>query len=185
MRFARRRSCAESMRSPAEWARPQVRDARASEPVQLLSAATAEVMPTKRVAVFVVHLHADPACVFGRGCGASPSGILRGGVVCRTIRPIHGRGRAHSGCCDGRCLAVAVGPCVWLVARLCMLVVDEEVIVRAAVVGCLLCPTCLRRGLDSALCWYRTQALHGDVCLWRCRMNWSSLASQREDMFFL
>ena len=63
LRFARRRSCAESMRSPAEWARPQVRDARAAEPVQLLSAATAEVMPMKRVAVFVVHLHADPAWV--------------------------------------------------------------------------------------------------------------------------
>ena len=63
LQFARRRSCAESMRSPAEWARPQVRDARAAELVQLLSAAAAEAMPTKRGAVFVVHLHADPAWV--------------------------------------------------------------------------------------------------------------------------
>ena len=63
LRFARRRTRAELMRSPAEWARPQVRDARAAEAVQLLSAAAAEVMPTKRVAVFVVHLHADPAWV--------------------------------------------------------------------------------------------------------------------------
>ena len=49
----------------------------------------------------------------------------------------------------------------------------------------LLGPTCLWRGLDSALCSYCTQALHGDVCLWRCRMNWSRLASQGKDMFFV
>ena len=63
LRFARRRSRAESVRSPAEWARPQVRDAQAAEPVQLLRAAAAEVMPAKRVAVVVVHLHAGPAWV--------------------------------------------------------------------------------------------------------------------------
>ena len=63
LRFARRRSRAESVRSPAEWARPEVRDARAAEPVQLLRAAAAEVMPAKGVAVVVVHLHADPAWV--------------------------------------------------------------------------------------------------------------------------
>ena len=50
------------------------------------------------------------------------------------IGPLHGRGRAPSGRFYGRCLAVAAGPCVWLVARLRMLVVDEENIVRAAVV---------------------------------------------------
>ena len=49
----------------------------------------------------------------------------------------------------------------------------------------LLGPTCLWRGLDSALCSYRTQALHGDICLWRCRMNWSRLASQGEDVSFV
>ena len=27
--------------------------------------------------------------------------------------------------------------------------------------------------------------LHGDVCLWRCRMYWSRLASQGEDVFFV
>ena len=63
LRFARRQSRAESVRSPAEWARPQVRDARAAEPVQLLRAAAAEVMPAKGVAFVVVHLHADPAWV--------------------------------------------------------------------------------------------------------------------------
>ena len=63
VRFARRLSCAEGMRSPAKWARPQVRDARAAEPVQLLGAAAAEVMPTELVAVFVIHLPADSARV--------------------------------------------------------------------------------------------------------------------------
>ena len=63
LRLPRQRSRAESVRSPAEWALPQVRDARAAEPVQLLRAAAAEVMPAKGVAVVVVHLHADPAWV--------------------------------------------------------------------------------------------------------------------------
>ena len=85
----------------------------------------------------------------GRGCGASPLGILRRGIVCSTIAPLHGRGRGCSEWCDSRCLAVATGPCVWLVARLCMLVVDEEVLVRAAVVGCLLCFLCVY--LDAVL----------------------------------
>ena len=149
LRFAQRQSCAEGMQSPAEWARPQVRDARAAEPVQLLSAAAAEVMPTKRVAVFVVHLAADSNGFPGRGCGASPSGILRRGIVCRTIRPLHRRGCARSGRRDSRCLEVAPGPCVWLVAGLCMLVVDEKVIIRAAVLGCLLCFLCVY--LDALL----------------------------------
>ena len=63
LRFVRRRRRAESVRSLAEWARPQVRDAPAADPVQLLRAAAAEVMPAKGVAVVVVHLHADPAWV--------------------------------------------------------------------------------------------------------------------------
>ena len=49
----------------------------------------------------------------------------------------------------------------------------------------LLGPSRLRRGLNSALCSYRTQALPGDVCLWLCRKNWSPLASQGEDVFFV
>ena len=85
----------------------------------------------------------------GRGCGASTSGILRRGIVCRKIGPLHGRGRARSGWRDGRCLAVAAGPCLRLVARLCMLVVDEEVEIHAAVVRCLLCFLCVY--LDAVL----------------------------------
>ena len=99
--------------------------------MQLLGAAAAELMPMERIAVFVVHLPADSALVswpwmrsfsFGhpaetyclrddRGCirvgGCARSGVLRRG-----------------GWRDGSCLAVAVRPCVWLVAGLCMLVVD-------------------------------------------------------------
>ena len=85
----------------------------------------------------------------GRGCGASPLGILRRGIVCRTIRPLYGRERARSGWHDGSFLAVATCPCVWLIAGLCMLVVDEEVIIRTAVVGCLLCFLCVY--LDAVL----------------------------------
>ena len=50
MRFLRRPSCAEGMRSPAKLAQPQVRDARAAEPVQLLSAAAAQVMKPHQAA---------------------------------------------------------------------------------------------------------------------------------------
>ena len=35
--------------------------------------------------------------------------------------------------------------CVWLVAWLCVLVMDEEVVIRTAVVGCLLCFLCVHR----------------------------------------
>ena len=149
LHFARRRSCAESMRSPADWARPQVRNARAAEPVQLLSAAAAKVMPTKRVAVFVVHLHADSAWVsrprmwsytFGhpeeRYCLYNDRASTREGA-----RPLRAARRQLP---SGR-----AGPCVWLVARLCMLVVDEEVIICAVVVGCLLCFLCVY--LDAVL----------------------------------
>ena len=38
----------------------------------------------------------------GRGCGASPSGIQRRGIDCRTIGPLHGRGaRAPGGATAG------------------------------------------------------------------------------------
>ena len=47
----------------------------------------------------------------------------------------------------------------------------------------LLGPMCLCCGLDSALCWYHTEVLPGDILLWRCKMNWSRLASQSEHVF--
>ena len=90
-----------------------------------------------------------------RGCRASPSGILRGGILCQTIGPLYGRECACSGVvrrggwCNGSCLAVAACPCVWLIAGLCMLVVDEEVVIHTAVVDCLLCFVCVH--LDAVL----------------------------------
>ena len=85
----------------------------------------------------------------GRGCGASPSGILKRGIVCVTIGPLYGRECARSGWHDGRYLVVAACPCVWVVAGLCILVVDEEVIIPTAVSGCLLCFLCVY--LDAVL----------------------------------
>ena len=85
----------------------------------------------------------------GRGCGASPSGILRRGIVCGTFGSLYGRECARSGVvrrggwCDGSCLAVAACPSVWLVAGLCVLVLDEEVVIHTAVVGRLLCFLCV------------------------------------------
>ena len=95
-------------------------------------------------------LHGFP----GRGCGASSSGILRGGIVRGRIGPLYGRECACSGVvrrggCDGSCLVVAVRPCVWLVAGLCLLVVDEEVVIHTAVVGLLLRFLCVH--LDTVL----------------------------------
>ena len=49
----------------------------------------------------------------------------------------------RSGWHDGSCLVVAACPCVWLVGGLCMLVVDEDVIIPTAAVGFLLCFLCL------------------------------------------
>ena len=63
--------------------------------------------------------------------------------------PLYGRERAGSWWHDGSCLVVAACPCVWLVAGLCRLVVDEEVIIRTAVVGCLWCLLCVY--LDAVL----------------------------------
>ena len=122
--------------------------------MQLLGAAAAEVMATERSAVFAVHLPADSARVsrprmwsftFGdpeeRYClrddrasiwECAPFGVVRCG-----------------GWCDGSSPVVAACPCVWLVAGLGVLVVDEEVVIHTAVVGCLLCFLCVH--LDAVL----------------------------------
>ena len=54
-----------------------------------------------------------------------------------------------AGWCIGSTPVVAACPCVWLVAGLCLLVMDEEVVIRKAVVGCLLCFLCVH--LDAVL----------------------------------
>ena len=74
-----------------------------------------------------------------RRCGASPSGILRRGIVRGTVGPLYGRECAdygvvrRGGWCEGSCMVVAPCPCVWLVAQLCVLVVDEEVVIHTAI----------------------------------------------------
>ena len=90
----------------------------------------------------------------GRGCGASPSGILRRGIVRGTIGPPYGRECAcpavvRRGGCDGSCLVVTACPCVRLVAGLCVLIVDEEVVIHTAVVSCLLRFLCVH--VDTVL----------------------------------
>ena len=72
-----------------------------------------------------------------------------------TIGNLYGRECARSGVvrrgglCDGSYLGVAACPCVWLVAGLCGLVVDEEVVMHTAVAGRLLCFLCVH--LDAVL----------------------------------
>ena len=55
--------------------------------------------------------------------------------------------------CGGWCgcsfPVVAACLCVWLAAGLCVFVMDEEVVIHTAVVGCLLCFLCVH--LDAVL----------------------------------
>ena len=53
------------------------------------------------------------------------------------------------GWCNGSFLVVAVCPCQWLVAGLCVLVMNEEVVIHLVVVGGLLCFLCIH--LDAVL----------------------------------
>ena len=113
--FGRRQSCAEGLRPSTKLAGIQVRDARAAEPVQLLGAAAAEVMPKERallsstISQQTLHVFPGP-----RGCGASPAGILRRGTGRETIRLLYGGVRAVVQCgVVGGAAAVSRGlPCV-------------------------------------------------------------------------
>ena len=100
-------------------------------------------LPTERSANFFVHLPADSARVsrprmwsftFGhpeeRYCSSDDRDSIREGV------PRSGVVR-RGGWCDGSCLVVAACPCVWLVTGLCVLVVDEGIVIHTAVMGCL------------------------------------------------
>ena len=90
--FVRRRSCAEGLLPSAKCAGMQVCDARAAEPVQLLGAAGAEVMPKERGVAVVNYFHGP--C----GCGASPPGILRRGTGRGTIGLLYGSVRTFLQC---------------------------------------------------------------------------------------
>ena len=132
----------------------KVRDAPAAEPVQLLNAAAAEVMPKERGAVLVKYLPADAARVpwpemwsFTVGLPEERYGSWDDQVTVREGAPF---GAVWcGGWCGGSFPVVAVCLCVWLVAGLPVLVMDEEVVIHIAVVGGLLCFLCVH--LDAVL----------------------------------
>ena len=152
--FARRRSCAEGVRPSAKWAGMKVCDAQAAEPVQLLGAAAAEVMPKERGVVLVEYLPADAARVprpqMWSFTGGHPEERYSSSDDRVTVQEC-ARFCAvrRGGWCGGSFPVVAVCPCVWLVAGLRVLVVDEEVVIHTAVVGGLLCFLCVH--LDAVL----------------------------------
>ena len=142
------------MRPSAKLAGMKVCDARAAEPVQLLGAAAAEVMPKERGAVLVEYLPADAARVpwprmwsFTVGHPEERCGSWDDRV---TVRECTCFGAVRcGGWCGGSFPLVAVCPCVWLVAGLLVLVMNEESVIHTAVVGGLLCFLCVH--LDAVL----------------------------------
>ena len=132
----------------------QVRDARAAEPVQLLGAAAAEVMPKEWGVVLFEYFPADatsdPRPRMGGFTGRHPEKRYSSWHNQVTVRECARLCAVRcGGWCDGSFLAVAVCQCVLLVAGLCGLVMDEEVVINTAVVGGLLC--FLRVQLDAVL----------------------------------
>ena len=122
--------------------------------MQLHGAVAAEVMPKERSAVLVVHLPADSARVSRPGMWSFTFKHPEERYCSRDDRvSIWDCARFGAvrcgGWCGGSSPVVAGCPCVWLVAGLCVLVVDEEVAIHTAVVGCLLCFMCVH--LDAVL----------------------------------
>ena len=156
--FARRRSCAEGVRPSAKRAGRQVHDARAAEPVQLLGAAAAEVMPKERGVVVVDYFPADVAWVLRPlrmwgFTGHHPQERYRSWdnrVTLRECAPL--RAVRCGGWCGCSPRGVAVCHCVWLVTRLHRLVMDEEVVIHTTVVGGLLCFLCVQLDVVLQLC---------------------------------
>ena len=91
-----------------------------------------------------------------RACGASPAGIQTRGTGRETVglRPECALLGAVQ--CGGWCgcsfLGVAVFLCVWLVAGLRWLVMDEVVVMHTVVVGGLLCLLCVQLHVVLQLC---------------------------------
>ena len=122
----------------------QVRDARAAEPVQLLGATAAKVMPKERVVVLVEYFPADTPWVprprMWSFTGRHPEERYSscGNQVtereCARLCAVR-----CGGWCDGSFPGVAVCQCLWLVAGLHGLVMDEGVVISTAVVVGLLC----------------------------------------------
>ena len=146
--FAQRRSCAAGVRPSAKWAGMKVRDASAAEPVQLLGAAAAEVLPKEQGVVLDGYPPADaprvPRPRMWSFTGGHPEERYSSWDDRVTVRECARFCAVRcGGWCDGRFPVVAVCPCVWLVAGLRVLVMDEEVVTHTAVVGGLLCFLCI------------------------------------------
>ena len=129
-------------------------DALAAEPVQLLGAAAAEVMPRERGAVLIEYRPVDAARVPWTPMWSFTFWHPEGRYGSRDDRvTIRGCARFGAvwcgGWCSGSFSSVAVCPCVWLVAGLRVLVVDEEAVIHMAVMGGLLCFLCVQ--LDALL----------------------------------
>ena len=111
------------MRLSAKWAAMQLRDARAAEPVQLLGAAAAEVMPKERGVVVVDYSPANAAQVprprmWGFTAG-HPEERYRSWDNRVTVRECARFCAVQcGGWCDGSFPGVAVCQCVWLVGGL-------------------------------------------------------------------
>ena len=153
--FARQRGCAEGLRPSAKLAGMQVGEARAAGPVQHFGAATAEVMPKERGIVVADYFPADvarvPSSLRIRGfTGRHPEERYRSWDnrvtlwECARLRAVR---------CGGSCRCsfpgVAVCQCVWLVAGLRWLVMDEEIVIHTVVVGGLSWLICVQ--LDAVL----------------------------------
>ena len=143
-------SSAEGMQPLAKWAGMKVRNAPTAEPVQLLGAAAAKFMPKKRRAILVEYLQADAARVtwprmwsFTVGYPEERYSLWDDWVT------VWECARLCGGWCPDSFSVVAVCPCVWLIARLRVLVMDEEVGTHTALVGDVLCCLCVH--LDAVL----------------------------------
>ena len=172
LHFARGRSCAEGVRPSAKWAGMQVCEALAAEPVQLLGAAAAGVMPKERGDAVSDSFPADIARVprLPRIWG------FTGGHTEERYRSWDNRitlwecVRLRAVRCGGWCvctfLGVAVCQCVWLVTGLRGPVMDEEVVIHTAVAGGLLCFLCVRLDavLQSCICSLDGGELHVTYC---------------------
>ena len=153
--FARRRGCAEGVWPSAKWAGMQLGDARVTEPVQHFGAAAAEVMPKERGVVVPDYFPADvarvprPPRMWGFTGGhpeqryrsrSSPVTLWECARLC-AVRCVGSCGCSLSG--------VAACQCVWLVAGLRWLVMDEEVVIHTVGIGGLLRFLCVQ--LDAVL----------------------------------
>ena len=170
--FARRPGCAEGVRASAKWAAMQLCDALPAEPEQRFGAAAAEVIPKERGVVVPDFFPADIAQV------PRSLRMLRfiSGHAEERYRSWHNlvtlweSARLPAVRCGGWCSCslsgVAVCQCVWLVAGLRWLVLNEEVVIHTVPLGGLLCFWCVQLDalLQLCICSLDGGELHETYC---------------------